>query len=357
MLLEKATPTVLHRGVLVPHPRDDYDLLEERLLESLELQQPRILKCGHFHLDADQAAEIAAAAEAHDSDAEDDASELADADMCEDCGRRIRDGRLGDAGTGSKRWDVKVFAANGLMRAGAWSAAWREMERVDVEMLPWMEESMRRELELRSEEEETLRSNEEMAKKEEGVGGLDDERLREIYGQDAQAIVDGLFDEASSAAPHVEPPDPRNSSIGLEPKSQQKAACSADVPLSDLLWNYVSLAVRDGRNVAIFVLSVFVLYLSTRGLSSAPSLPTSESVGTARQVLPSNVPDPVEQAISTASGISNSPKDTVSGSWLPSPEPEPQVDAESEGNRKESSQEVTTNIAEAEDMVSELLED
>ncbi|KAH0555862.1 hypothetical protein GP486_006191, partial [Trichoglossum hirsutum] len=143
LLKDKATETVLERGILVPHPREDYELLEERLLESLELKIPRILQCGHFHLDKE------------DYDSEDDscASEDGDADICADCGRRIRDGRRG-AGSGHKRWSIKIYAANGLMRAGAWAAAWREMERVDVEIEPWIPEDLRRELDMRRLEQE-----------------------------------------------------------------------------------------------------------------------------------------------------------------------------------------------------------
>jgi hypothetical protein len=42
------------------------------------------------------------------------------------CGSRPSEGR----------WELTFYAANGLMRAGAWRAAWREMERVDVEIAP-----------------------------------------------------------------------------------------------------------------------------------------------------------------------------------------------------------------------------
>ena len=103
LLQEKATDTVLERGILIPHPREDYDLLEERLLESLELKIPRILKCGHFHLSPEEQADIAPES---DSEGETDAH---DADICLDCGRRIRDGKFGSAGTGSKRWAFKLF--------------------------------------------------------------------------------------------------------------------------------------------------------------------------------------------------------------------------------------------------------
>ena len=241
LLQEKATDTVLDRGILIPHPKEDYDLLEERLLESLELKMPRILKCGHFHLSPEEEADIAP-----DSDDDDLDTDATDLDICVDCGRRIRDGKYGSTGTGNKRWDIKLFAANGLMRAGAWSAAWREMERVDVEILPWMEEDMKRELELRREGEARARNE----VREDGVGGLDDERLREIYGGEAQAFVDGLIDETPATA---EMAARESQSV----RRQQK-----DVPLWDLLRHYLCHVARDRRNIAIVLLSILVLFLS-----------------------------------------------------------------------------------------------
>ena len=267
LLLEKATPTVLERGILIPHPKEDYDLLEERLLESLELKTPRILKCGHFHLSAEEEADILAAGGESDSD-NDDAN---DADICLDCGRRIRDGRLGTAGEGSKRWNIKLFAANGLMRAGAWSAAWREMERVDVEILPWMEEDMKRELELRSEEEEEAKVRSEQqqvpVEREEGVAGLAEDRLREIYGDSAmssgggdhQAFVDG-FGETTPL------PTPK------KPSRRRHRRRNEETPLSDLLLEYIRHAADDRRNIAIFILSAIILFLSLHSPHPPPQL-------------------------------------------------------------------------------------
>lgn len=289
LLLEKATPTVLERGILIPHPKEDYDLLEERLLESLELKTPRILKCGHFHLSADEEADILAAGGESDSDNDD----TNDADICLDCGRRIRDGRFGTAGEGSKRWNIKLFAANGLMRAGAWSAAWREMERVDVEILPWMEEDMKRELELRSEEEETkIRSEQQQVpvEREEGVAGLDEDRSREIYGDsvmgggggDQQAFVDG-FGETTAL------PTPK------KPSRRRHRRRNEETPLSDLLLEYIRHAAEDRRNIAIIILSVIVLFLSLHSptaprlslqtanqesfITSTPTIPAVQGVG------------------------------------------------------------------------------
>ncbi|MCJ1301681.1 hypothetical protein MMC08_004482 [Hypocenomyce scalaris] len=259
LLREKAASTVLERGILIPHPKEDYDLLEERLLESLELTLPRILKCGHFHLEPETEEEITAAAEADEEYNGDD-----DADICDDCGRRIRDGRLG-SGTGNRRWDLRIYAANGLMRAGAWSAAWREMERVDVEIRPWISEEMRRELELRREEQEGLApedgpaSDVEVERGEEKAGEMDDARLREIYGEHAEALVDGLSDARST---WNEP-----GSTARRPRARQTP--HQDVPLWDLLKNYVYLAAQDRRNIAILILSLLVLLLSL-GTSGRP---------------------------------------------------------------------------------------
>ena len=252
LLQEKATDTVLERGVLIPHPREDYDLLEERLLESLDLKIPRILKCGHFHLSAEEEADVLAGSDGEDPD--DDGNDL---DICFDCGRHIRNGKYGSTGTGSKRWEIKLFAANGLMRAGAWSAAWREMERVDVEILPWMEEDMKRELELRREEEDRARAE----AKEEGVGGLDDDRLREIYGGEARAFVDGQIDET-----------PATVEMAARQMGEGKEERVEEVPLWELSKRYLYHAGQDRRNIAIFVLSLFVLVLSIRPLGGRSSL-------------------------------------------------------------------------------------
>lgn len=260
VLREKATDTVLERGILIPHPKEDYDLLEERLLESLDLKTPRILKCGHFHLDPNEEADIAG------SESEDDDDD-ADADICDDCGRRVRDGRYG-SGTGSRRWDIKVFAANGLMRAGAWGAAWREMERVDIEIIPWMDEEMKRELALRTEEERKHAAlpRDEIVKQDEQIPNMDAERWREIYGDDMSAFADSKAEQA--------------------PSSQQDPAPyrrQDEVPLQDLLKTYLMAAAQDRKNIAIFVLTLLILYLS---LAWAPTMPAPEV--SRRPVVPSS---------------------------------------------------------------------
>lgn len=283
LLRQKATQTVLDRGILIPHPKEDYDLLEERLLESLELKTPRILKCGHFHLDPEEEADVAGS-DSFDSDEDEDN----DADICDDCGRRIRDGRFG-TGVGSKRWDIKLFAANGLMRAGAWGAAWREMERVDVEIVPWMDEDMKRQLELRrlDEAEAILPSPSPAAvAMEESLEdemptqppGMDDARMREIYGdsnaQPYVAVDD--FDETDEKVAGYPPLSP-SSHPQAQPENQQHQPPQQhqEIPIPILLRNYIYLliAAQDGRNLAIGFLSFLVLVLTLRTFTAPPQPP------------------------------------------------------------------------------------
>ncbi len=112
---------------------------------------------------------------------------------------------------------------------------------------------MKRELELRREEEEKGR----VEAREEGIGGLDDERLREIYGGDAQAFVDGFADPGDVGR---EKPERARKSEKWEQE---------EVPLWDLFRNYVYRAAQDRRNITILVLSLVVLLLSTSSLSGS----------------------------------------------------------------------------------------
>ena len=177
LLKEKISRTVLARGILLPHPKEEYELLEERLLEGLELTIPRVTKCGHFHPPSFSSSDTEKYKESDDemklgdmldqegsTDGsvqqryvaegeikEDETDDL----LCATCGRQFLDGRNG-TGRGPRKWEVRVYAANGLMRAGAWAAAWQEMERVDVEVEPWIPTNLRAELERRIEAAQSL---------------------------------------------------------------------------------------------------------------------------------------------------------------------------------------------------------
>lgn len=168
LLKEKITSNILDRGVLISHPGEDYELLEERILESLELRRPRLGKCGHFQPTSTNHSEY----DTHNVTGEDDngPSTPSHADfslqstnpVCTTCVRPHSTHATTDASNCAspddipRRWDLRVYAANGLLRAGAWSAAWREMEQVDLEIGVWIPEDMRRALDREEVEQQQL---------------------------------------------------------------------------------------------------------------------------------------------------------------------------------------------------------
>ncbi|KAI9766880.1 MAG: hypothetical protein M1840_006177 [Geoglossum simile] len=303
LLKDKATETVLERGILVPHPREDYELLEERLLESLELKLPRILQCGHFHLDDE------------DYESSDDpyASEDDDADICDDCGRRIRDGRMG-AGTGHKRWSIKIYAANGLMRAGAWAAAWREMERVDVEIEPWIPEDLRRELDMRRLEQEEAEEDRQREAEEEGRREADEEEGGVVIDVEQQTngeprATTPYQESTRSASPQQErvfTETPHRPPTSQDPLPQQHLIKSQP-PLHHILLHI--LQTTDKRNLAIIFLSFLVLILSLNPTAKRPAMqmePYDIIMGVERPALPvAGLPSMAECASVSSSSASS----------------------------------------------------
>ncbi|KAM7206402.1 hypothetical protein V8F20_002751 [Naviculisporaceae sp. PSN 640] len=148
-LQDHVSDTVLERGVLIPHPQNDYEVLEERLLESLDLplrRRARILECGHYLGPSNEFGDE----EEYDESEDEYASQSGETTgreekrhWCNTCRNEIK---YEDLGPG-KVFRVKVYASNGLMRAGAWEACWKEMERVDIEVEPIVEMSVQNELE------------------------------------------------------------------------------------------------------------------------------------------------------------------------------------------------------------------
>ena len=90
--LSMLSPVVYQRGILIPHPRGDYVLLQREVGKTLGL--PFV-------------------------NGEDGENVLTDE----------------DGGVRGKGWHMRVYARNGWLTKGAWERAWREMERVDVEIL------------------------------------------------------------------------------------------------------------------------------------------------------------------------------------------------------------------------------
>ncbi|KAK4185805.1 hypothetical protein QBC35DRAFT_349618, partial [Podospora australis] len=155
-LQDRVGDTVLERGILLPHPQSDFEVLEERLLEALELpvrRRARILECGHYLGPATVPLEEETDNHSDDggysSSGRSSSTALTRSEQhdpkhwCNVCRNEIKYQALGP----HKVFRVKVFASNGLMKAGAWEACWREMERVDVEVEPVVDLALQQELE------------------------------------------------------------------------------------------------------------------------------------------------------------------------------------------------------------------
>lgn len=148
-LQDRMGDTTVERGILLPHPQNDYEILEERLLEALELpmrRRARILECGHY-LGPSNEMTLTDETDSEDEDYDEDDRRTSKRSLdqihwCKTCRSDIRYDSLGPG----KIFRVKVYASNGLMKAGAWEACWKEMERVDVELEPLVNPKAQEEL-------------------------------------------------------------------------------------------------------------------------------------------------------------------------------------------------------------------
>jgi hypothetical protein len=143
-LQDRVGDLVISRGILIDHPQNDFELLEERLLEALELplrRRARILECGHYLGPTNEMADD------EDTGSEDEYTlppslRVAKRHWCNTCRGEIK---YEDLGPG-KVFRVKVYASSGLMGPGAWTSCWEQMENVDVEVIPIVEPGLLREL-------------------------------------------------------------------------------------------------------------------------------------------------------------------------------------------------------------------
>ena len=255
---------VRDRGVLISHPQDMYDLLEERLLESLELQRPRV-QGGHFTPLEREDVNMSWEEEEAESATDDEQGH-----MCPDCGHKVV--HL-DKEDGNRKWEVRVLAANGLMKAGAWAAAWKEMEKVDVEVGLWLPSDVRRELERRVLEEQSnfydiSRASSPMVMPEAAVhmpfetSPLFDPRNHHHHYSSptrdfvTQEQIDGL-DSPAEQPSHS--PEPESVPTQVPKEQQQKGPKPTDIDLTTLVKNYICILASDKRNITIILLSIVVV--------------------------------------------------------------------------------------------------
>ncbi|KFY18639.1 hypothetical protein V493_08450 [Pseudogymnoascus sp. VKM F-4281 (FW-2241)] len=288
LLREKLGDTVFERGVLLPHPQDSYETLEERLCAALELpMRPRakILACGHYVGPSTSFSDSELSA-SDSSDSEDLDSEVSNSTKslwCDICCRDVRFGKYDSLpGRQKKSFKVKLFASNGLMGAGAWAACWREMERVDVEITPWVEATAAKEINELTETvmahqtpdeghfeethhnimEEPLPSVKIEAPEEESHvdyadiarSERDAMRLREIYGEQQSPAPEQV------PHPHHDPHPQHERSSSRRPTTHHQR----DESFITLLVAAVKVLIQDKKNVMIFLLSLVVLLLAIR---------------------------------------------------------------------------------------------
>lgn len=266
--------TVSDRGVLLPHPQNDFEILEERLLEAMELplkRRARILECGHY---LGPANEIAMAEDELVSDEEgfeDQPPETEKRHWCSTCQSDIRYDSLGEG----KIFRTKVYASNGLMKAGAWDACWKEMERVDVELEPIVDPSVVDELEriAATQEREAIEAeiaasthvgataeDEDRAFSPENVFDspstdedsrrLYEERMREIYGESPEEGARAEQAEAESPEEHKAPTSQAWAAAPPPTTEPRTTGAGAD------LFRY---GFRDVVQLIVFILCVFLL--------------------------------------------------------------------------------------------------
>ncbi|KAK8182662.1 hypothetical protein BC567DRAFT_64748 [Phyllosticta citribraziliensis] len=323
-LLEQklSDPVLMSRGLLLPHPRDEYDLLEERLLEALELKTPRVWRCGHFYgseeADAgkkradsaigtdeerpeglqERAADSSPGSNALDSsgsDNGDDADDAADAPVCSVCREPLHVPPSLDRGA-PNGWDIRIFAANGLMRSSAWSAAWSEMERVDVAVTPLLTSAQRLALAAQVEREARQTEQLEMARVEEAQReaadrakneelGREKQRVREVERERAAALelaerqeADKLrymaaaavaaaaerrvIEESARDTERLRAREAKELQLAKKREEMERSkallAEKQQMPLSTLLCNCAVVFATDRRNVAALLLGVIV---------------------------------------------------------------------------------------------------
>ncbi|KAI0102381.1 hypothetical protein GGR51DRAFT_527163 [Nemania sp. FL0031] len=330
LLQDRVGDTVVERGILLGHPQNDYEVLEERLLEALDLpvhRRARILECGHYLGPSNEATITATEDEESEDDYSQDrrqsaAKSVTKRHWCGTCKSEIRYDSLGEV----KVFRVKVYASNGLMRAGAWEACWKEMERVDVELEPIVEPAVQDEIvrlaaaqqerEISQQEEadiakevetqfEEQRQTEERHKQQSRAGmrssspqepdvapeaaresrpesrtsrrrQRDEGRQRGVYGQtspgsESRAREPSAHRYRDSHMPPSSQSPPQEENKRRESRRREYQSAS----FSELLFQSARVLMQDRKNVIIVTLSLFVLILSLR---SSPPEPYYEPI-------------------------------------------------------------------------------
>ncbi|KAG9948624.1 hypothetical protein KCU85_g4908, partial [Aureobasidium melanogenum] len=252
---------VAQRGILIAHPREEFELLEESVLEALDLLPERIGYDGQYRPRTPSTVV--------EGDADDE--EETDVQPCDTC-QRVH---VGDA------WSVRVYAANGLMRAGAWAACWSEMERVDCEVRPCISERISRSLdEMQLAEDVANERGTHVAAAQsiherQTIEMPKHQALSEPIAPAHEPAVVAMNKQRSPETQHKSPTTSRPTSTlqnDLPPIYRPK-----DVPLGLLLRNYLYIILRDRRNIAICFLGLTLLASTFHGVFAMQASDTSNT--------------------------------------------------------------------------------
>ena len=337
-LLQKLGPVVRQRGILLRHPRNDFNELLEKVLASLDLDNE--FEASSDNYDDDRGPEqhmehtgrqCHDTEERVDEDSDDTACEsfCPTPDLsrrsgnrpriCSTCGRPRRFLRVRD-NAASDRYDIKVYAANGLVGFQVWEAVWHEMERVDVEINvrllgKWRERLNERKREIEKQAEDEAMANdlfekdkswsegEEIAQQvlntsdlpvrpdrqrshENSVNNetfMPGHRLRMERQRNEQHLAGLVREEVDLKTPSCPRLKKRGSTIKRSASCEKLFQMFEDpiqttrtqtsqlqIPLSDLIRNCMWLLAQDTRNVVILALGLatIILLMSTTSTSS-----------------------------------------------------------------------------------------
>lgn len=233
---------VSKRGILIAHPHEEFEILEERVLEALDLLPERIGPDGQYR------PRMPTALVDTEQDLETAETTIKSCDTCQRYHQK-------DDGTG---WHIRVYAAIGLMRAGAWSAAWNEMERVDVEILPCISHEVRQRLDNMQASEEAIQ--------EDRVPSIVT-NLQTLTADTSAKLTSNEL--ATLGAPEKSERKQLTSSLCAESIAERSELPPAyrpkEIPLGLLLRNYVYLLACDRRNILILILTVMLIVSTLYG--------------------------------------------------------------------------------------------
>ena len=235
---------VSKRGILIAHPHEEFEILEERVLEALGLLPERIGPEGQYR------PRMPTALVDTEQDLETAETTIKSCDTCQRYHQK-------DDGTG---WHIRVYAAIGLMRAGAWSAAWSEMERVDVEVLPCISYEVRQRL-------DDMQASEEAIQEDRIPSIVTEPNLQTLTADTSEKLISN--EVATLGAPGKSERKQLTSPLCAESIAEHSELPPAyrpkEIPLGLLLRNYVYLLACDRRNILILILTVMLIVSTLYG--------------------------------------------------------------------------------------------